>query len=144
MMFVILQICYFSYIAEYSVLYFLVHGQSWLNLQIRAIAATLSNVYVILMLTSHSIFVIKYYVIALKISETMKREQDKYISIKVWSVLTIQTLLLFYVVIVSFFIKLDNVEKTRRILYNFTVLPSFVIVIVLAIAFFKLKNSGGM
>ena len=58
--------------------------------------------------------------------------------------LTIQTLLLFYVVIVSFFIKLDNVEKTRRILYNFTVLPSFVIVIVLAIAFFKLKNSGGM
>ena len=51
------------------------------------------------MLVAHSIFVIKYYVISLAISEIMQNKEDKYISLKVWSVSIAQTIFIIIVFI---------------------------------------------
>ena len=75
MMFLILQICYFSYITEYAIIYFLLHnGYEFTG---NLVVDWSGNIWYLMMNIAHSIFVIKYFVISLKICETMKEEKDK-------------------------------------------------------------------
>ena len=77
MMFLILQICYFSYITEYSIIYFVVHNGFEFIGKLNIVAEWSGNIWYLMMNIAHSIFVIKYFVISLKICETMKEEKDK-------------------------------------------------------------------
>ena len=87
MMFVILQICYFSYIIEYVLWY--EYGLTKYQL-----VTIFTDIWSAMLILAHSIFVIKYLIISLKISETLTGIEDKYLAIKVWLVVIIQTLLI--------------------------------------------------
>ena len=89
---------------------------------------------------SRSIFVIKYYAISLAISEVLQNKQDKYISLKVWSVSIAQTIFILLLFI-------PHSEKNNAWLYfdDFLgALPAYFILLILTIAFFKLRNAGGI
>ena len=87
MMFVILQICYFSYIIEYVLWY-------EFGLTKYQLVTIFTDIWSAMLILAHSIFVIKYLIISLKISETLTGIEDKYLAIKVWLVVIIQTLLI--------------------------------------------------
>ena len=93
------------------------------------------------MLVAHSIFVIKYYVISLAISEVLQSKEDKYISLKVWSVSIAQTI---FIIISAAYYKPIIIDSKHIIINFFSVLPAYFIVAVLTIAFIKLRNTGGM
>ena len=96
-----------------------------------------------LLLTAHSIFCIKYYVISLKITEVMQNKEDKYIAIKVYSVITAQ--IIFIILALSWFPSYNTDDKTLHALYSFIDgLPSYFIVLILVLAFLNLRNSGGI
>ena len=130
-MFVILQICYIANICEFIILYkFGITISYWV----------LNNIWDITMLIAHSIFVIKYYVISLAISEVLQNKEDKYISLKVWSVSISQTIF-----ILLLFIPYPEKNNAQLYFEDFIhALPAYFIVVILTIAFFKLRNAGGI
>ena len=91
-------------------------------------------------LSAHSIFVIKYYIISLSISEQMQNKEDKYIAVKVYSVSIVQAIF-----IVLTFIYVPTTNKGLKYFEEFyCALPAYFIVVILAIAFIKLRSSGGI
>ena len=131
-MFVILQICYIANICVFII---------WYKIGITLFLLVLNDIWDITMLFAHSIFVIKYYAISLAISEVLQNKQDKYISLKVWSVSIAQTI--FIIISVAYY-KPIIIDSKHIIINFFSVLPAYFIVAVLTIAFIKLRNTGGM
>ena len=83
MMFVILQISYIALITEWIITYN--YGYPNENLMIYVCAF----IWELTMLIAHSIFVIKYYIISLKIAELLNNKEDKYITKKDWTVIIV-------------------------------------------------------
>ena len=131
MMFVILQIYYIANICATIIAYKIGFTISYW---------VFDYIWAISMLIAHSIFVIKYYVISLAISEILTNKEDKYISLKVWSVIIAQTIFIIQVII-------PYPEKNNTQLY-FTdfldALPAYFILLILTIAFLKLRKAGGI
>ena len=131
MMFVILQICYIANICTFIIAY---------KIGFTNLFLVFSAIWEITMLVAHSIFVIKYYVISLAISEVMQNKEDKYISLKVWSVSISQTIF-----ILLLFIPYPEKNNAQLYFEDFIhALPAYFIVVILTIAFFKLRNAGGI
>jgi len=69
---------------------------------------------------------------------------DKYIAVKVWVVVLIQTFLIAFNFISGYLEPWDNLTKVSKIITNiFHFSAAFTILIILSVAFFNLRKSGG-
>ena len=96
----------------------------------------------------HSIFVIKYLVLSMKVKEIVTCKPDKWLAVKSWTVIISQTLLIFAPWISSLVLncypnKVIFTDIGNTLISIAITLPPYTIVIILAFAFYNLKGNGG-
>ena len=95
----------------------------------------------------HSIFVIKYWVLSKKVHATVHNKGDKLFKLKLWSMITIQFLLI--LIMSPLNVYYDPIYHSPKNQINYIIwiffynLPVFIVIFILSIANWNLKDIGG-
>jgi len=93
----------------------------------------------------HSIFVIKYWVLSKKVHATVHKKGDKLFKLKLWSMITIQFLLILIMFPLNVYYDpvYHSPTQINFIIIFFYTLPVFIVIFILTIANWNLKDIGG-